>query len=73
MVEAVGQRRRHLRSFRDRRDGCERETVTAGCRLEGDSGYPSKKWLLTLYLRPLPGPQSNYNSFTTMLRLAFLR
>ncbi|KAK4321312.1 hypothetical protein Pmani_007888 [Petrolisthes manimaculis] len=32
-----------------------------GCHLLGDSEYPSKKWLLTPYLRPRPGPQSNYN------------
>ena len=35
--------------------------VPARCHLLGDSGYPSKTWLLTPYLRPLPGPQSAYN------------
>lgn len=41
--------------------GFERGMVPAGCHLLGDSAYPSKKWLLTPYLRPQPGPQSNYN------------
>ncbi|KAK3873789.1 hypothetical protein Pcinc_021214 [Petrolisthes cinctipes] len=35
--------------------------VPAGCHLLGDSGYGSKTWLLTPYLRPQPGYQSNYN------------
>ncbi|XP_050710099.1 putative nuclease HARBI1 isoform X2 [Eriocheir sinensis] len=35
--------------------------VPAGCHLLGDSAYPSKKWLLTPYVRPQPGPQSAYN------------
>lgn len=35
--------------------------VPDGCHFMGDRGYPSKKWLLTPYLRPQPGPQTNYN------------
>ncbi|KAK3896208.1 hypothetical protein Pcinc_000130 [Petrolisthes cinctipes] len=36
--------------------------VPACCHLLGDSRYGSKTWLLTPYLRPQPGYQSNYNS-----------
>ncbi|XP_045106664.1 putative nuclease HARBI1 [Portunus trituberculatus] len=36
--------------------------VPAGCHLLGDSGYGSKTWLLTPYLRPQPGYQLHYNS-----------
>ncbi|KAK3886761.1 hypothetical protein Pcinc_009081 [Petrolisthes cinctipes] len=35
--------------------------VPAGCHLLGDSGDGCKTWLLTPYLRPQPGYQSNYN------------
>lgn len=35
--------------------------VPAGCHLLGDSGYGSKTWLLTPYLRPQPGYQLHYN------------
>ncbi|XP_045133692.1 putative nuclease HARBI1 [Portunus trituberculatus] len=35
--------------------------VPAGCHLLGDSGYGSKTWVLTPYLRPQPGYQLHYN------------
>ena len=35
--------------------------VPAGCHLLGDYGYPSKKWLLTPYLRQQLGAQTSYN------------
>lgn len=31
--------------------------------LLGDSGYPSRRWLLTLFKMPLHGPQTNYNGY----------
>lgn len=41
--------------------GFERGIVPAGRHLLGDSGYPSKRWLLTPYHRPQPGYQTRYN------------
>ncbi|XP_045125367.1 putative nuclease HARBI1 [Portunus trituberculatus] len=39
----------------------ERGHVPPNSYLLGDSGYPSKPWLLTPYQQPLPGPQTRYN------------
>ncbi|XP_046579132.1 putative nuclease HARBI1 [Haliotis rubra] len=39
----------------------EGNNLPAGAHLLGDSGYPSKRWLLTPYLRPQPGHKTNYN------------
>lgn len=39
----------------------ERHIVPAGCHILGDCGYPSKRWLLTPYVRPQAGPQTAYN------------
>jgi len=39
----------------------ERNIVPTECHLLGDRGYAMKRWLLTPYLRPQPGPQSRYN------------
>lgn len=41
----------------------ERGIVPPGCHMLGDSAYAMKRWLLTPYLRPEPGPQSRYNRY----------
>lgn len=41
----------------------EQNCIPRECYLLGDSDYPCKKWLLTPYVHPLPGPQTKYNRF----------
>lgn len=41
--------------------GFEGGHIPPGSHLLGDSGYPSMKWLLTPYARPLQGRQTQYN------------
>ncbi|XP_050706066.1 putative nuclease HARBI1 [Eriocheir sinensis] len=40
----------------------EQNLAGPGCYILGDSGYPSKRWLLTPYPRPQEGHQAAYNS-----------
>lgn len=45
----------------DLRRKFETREIPHGCHLLGDSGYGAKTWLLTPFLRPQPGYQSDYN------------